>query len=76
MVSNKYVCGRCGKLFDRDNMEEHHIIPRAILKFPFTDQYRILLCKKCHKKCTDEFIKNRLVWLPGNIFLKVVDRGE
>lgn len=66
------ICVRCGKDFERDSMEEHHIIPRSVLERKWSDRLRELMCKECHKKTTQEFMESNLVWLPNNNYLKVI----
>ena len=72
----KVECTYCGQTVDREEVQEHHVIPQALFeKKKYADQYRTLACEKCHDKLSEEFIQDKIVRLPSGKKLKVIEDG-
>jgi len=67
----KRECKRCGKKLDREELEEHHLIPTELLDKELSDRLRVLLCEHCHNWTTEEFAEEGTIWLPNSKNLKV-----
>jgi len=67
----KRECKRCGKTFDREELEEHHLIPTELLDKELSDRLRVLLCEYCHNWATGKFVDEGIIWLPNSKNLKV-----